>query len=34
MSIDPSKAAVVLIEYQNDFVSEGGALHGAAEHQP
>src|SRR5680860_157979 len=29
MSIDPSKTAVVLIEYQNDFVSEGGALHGA-----
>ena len=31
MSIDPSKTAVVLIEYQNDFVSEGGALHGAVE---
>jgi len=29
MSIDPSKTAVVLIEYQNDFASEGGALHGA-----
>jgi ureidoacrylate peracid hydrolase len=29
MAIDPSKTAVVLIEYQNDFVSEGGALHGA-----
>ncbi len=29
MSIDPAKTAVVLIEYQNDFVSEGGALHGA-----
>ncbi len=29
MSIDPSKTAVVLIEYQNDFTSEGGALHGA-----
>jgi nicotinamidase-related amidase len=31
MSIDPSKTAVVLIEYQNDFTSEGGALHGAVE---
>jgi nicotinamidase-related amidase len=31
MSIDPSKTAVVLIEYQNDFVSEGDALHGAVE---
>ena len=29
MSIDPAKTAVVLIEYQNDFASEGGALHGA-----
>ena len=29
MHIDPSKTAVVLIEYQNDFTSEGGALHGA-----
>ncbi len=29
MSIDPSRTAVVLIEYQNDFTSEGGALHGA-----
>jgi ureidoacrylate peracid hydrolase len=29
MSIDPTTTAVVLIEYQNDFVSEGGALHGA-----
>jgi nicotinamidase-related amidase len=27
--VDPSKTAVVLIEYQNDFTSEGGALHGA-----
>ncbi len=24
---DPKKTAVVLIEYQNDFTSEGGALH-------
>jgi len=31
MSIDPAKTAVVLIEYQNDFTSEGGALHGAVE---
>jgi nicotinamidase-related amidase len=29
MSIDASTTAVVLIEYQNDFVTEGGALHGA-----
>jgi ureidoacrylate peracid hydrolase len=26
---DPKRTAVVLIEYQNDFTSEGGALHGA-----
>ena len=29
MSVDPKHTAVVLIEYQNDFTSEGGALHGA-----
>ena len=29
MSFDPKQTAVVLIEYQNDFTSEGGALHGA-----
>src|SRR5256885_15880155 len=29
MDVDPSTTAVVLIEYQNDFTSEGGALHGA-----
>jgi nicotinamidase-related amidase len=29
MSIDPKQTAVVLIEYQNDFTSDGGALHGA-----
>ncbi len=28
MSLDPKKTALVLIEYQNDFTSEGGALHG------
>jgi nicotinamidase-related amidase len=27
--VDPSRTALVLIEYQNDFTSEGGALHGA-----
>ncbi|PTQ13115.1 isochorismatase [Sphingomonas oleivorans] len=27
--MDPKKTAIVLIEYQNDFVSEGGALHNA-----
>ncbi|MGZ4727079.1 MAG: cysteine hydrolase [Acidimicrobiales bacterium] len=31
MAIDPSTTAVVLIEYQNDFTSEGGVLHGAVE---
>jgi nicotinamidase-related amidase len=29
--MDPAKTAVVLIEFQNDFTSEGGALHGAVE---
>ena len=29
MPFDPKHTAVVLIEYQNDFTSEGGALHGA-----
>jgi len=28
-AIDPKRTAVVLIEYQNDFTSEGGTLHGA-----
>jgi nicotinamidase-related amidase len=27
--MNPSTTALVLIEYQNDFISEGGALHGA-----
>ena len=27
--MDPKSTAVVLIEYQNDFTSEGGTLHGA-----
>ena len=27
--MDPKKTAVVLIEYQNDFTTEGGTLHGA-----
>jgi nicotinamidase-related amidase len=31
MPIDPSTTAVVLIEYQNDFTSDGGVLHGAVE---
>ena len=31
MSVDPKHTAVVLIEYQNDFTSEGGALHGAVQ---
>jgi nicotinamidase-related amidase len=29
MSIDPKHTAVVLIEYQNDFTSDGGVFHGA-----
>jgi len=29
MNVDPRSTAVVLIEYQNDFATEGGALHGA-----
>jgi ureidoacrylate peracid hydrolase len=29
MAIDPTTTALVLIEYQNDFTSEGGVLHGA-----
>jgi nicotinamidase-related amidase len=29
MRIDPETTALVLIEYQNDFTSEGGVLHGA-----
>jgi ureidoacrylate peracid hydrolase len=29
--VDPNRTAVVLIEYQNDFTSEGGALHGAVQ---
>jgi nicotinamidase-related amidase len=29
LRLDPAKTAVVLIEYQNEFTSEGGALHGA-----
>ena len=27
--MDPKHTALVLIEYQNDFTSEGGTLHGA-----
>ena len=27
MPFDPKRTAVVLVEYQNDFTSEGGALH-------
>ncbi|HKC28337.1 MAG TPA: cysteine hydrolase [Jatrophihabitans sp.] len=27
MPLDPERTAVVLVEYQNDFASEGGALH-------
>ncbi|MCW2888221.1 MAG: hypothetical protein QOE54_3721 [Streptosporangiaceae bacterium] len=31
MAIDPTTTAIVLIEYQNDFTSEGGVLHGAVQ---
>jgi nicotinamidase-related amidase len=31
MSIDPATTALVLIEYQNEFTSKGGVLHGAVE---
>jgi nicotinamidase-related amidase len=31
MSLDPATTAIVLIEYQNEFTSEGGALHGAVQ---
>lgn len=31
MPVDPQRTAVVLIEYQNDFTSEGGALHDAVQ---
>jgi nicotinamidase-related amidase len=29
MPLDPSSTAVVLIEYQNDFTTDGGVLHAA-----
>ena len=29
MALDPDTTAVILIEFQNDFTSEGGVLHGA-----
>jgi len=29
MTIDPKTTAIVLIEFQNDFTSDGGVLHGA-----
>jgi nicotinamidase-related amidase len=29
--MEPTTTAVVLVEYQNDFTSEGGALHGAVQ---
>jgi nicotinamidase-related amidase len=31
MAADPKSTAVVLIEFQNDFTSDGGALHGAVQ---
>ncbi|MBW7884288.1 MAG: cysteine hydrolase [Caldilineaceae bacterium] len=31
MKLDPKKTAVVFIEFQNDFTSEGGSLHGAVQ---
>ena len=29
VSFDPSTTALLLVEYQNDFASEGGSLNGA-----
>ena len=29
LELDPAKTAIVLIEYQNEFTSDGGVLHGA-----
>ena len=29
MAIDPKTTAIVLIEYQNDFTTQGGVLHEA-----
>jgi ureidoacrylate peracid hydrolase len=29
LTLDPATTAIVLIEYQNDFTSDGGVLHGA-----
>jgi nicotinamidase-related amidase len=31
MTIDPATTALVLIEYQNEFTTEGGVLHGAVD---
>jgi len=31
VAFDPKRTAVVLIEFQNDFTSEGGAFHGAVQ---
>jgi nicotinamidase-related amidase len=31
MSLDPATTAVVLIEYQNEFTTDGGVLHGAVQ---
>src|SRR5688500_20234573 len=29
LQIDPARTALVLIEYQNEFTTDGGVLHGA-----
>ena len=29
LTLDPAKTALVLIEYQNEFTTDGGVLHGA-----
>ena len=31
MQLDPAKTALVLIEFQNDFTTEGGSLHAAVQ---
>ena len=30
-TLDPSETALVLIEFQNDFTTEGGVFHGAVQ---
>ncbi len=34
LQLEPARTAVVLIEYQNEFTSEGGVLHPAVSAVP